>query len=218
LWSWRVLRNQFSVGLWYYHRLITETTTPKNMIEISKETKDEINAKRNEIEFCPLCGASIKDRTISLYKGLIDALYAVYCWCGEKRKHEFETKEIKHLLGMNEYARFGDLVRFGGIVYKPEGKEKAHFGINMKRARDFFHGEYQIPMQITLNQITNEIINATYVKVDDFPSLVELFNEEGTYDHEKVIHAENIDWEKQNKAGLKPVSEQTKLFQMRENL
>jgi hypothetical protein len=175
------------------------------------ELKKEVLDKRNEIEFCPVCGANIKDRTVSLYKGLIDALYKIYCWCGEKRRHEFETKEIKHMLGMNEYARFGDLIRFGGIVYKPEGEnkthEKAHFGINMGRARDFFKGEYKIPMQITLNQITNEIIEATYVKVSDFPELLELITEKGLYDYEKVLTPAEVDWERQRKSGLKPVGE-----------
>lgn len=144
---------------------------------------------RNNIGNCQLCGQNIKDREVGLYQGLIDALYAVYCWCGEKRKHEFHTKEIKHLLGKNEYARFGDLVRFGGIVYKPEGddgKEKGLFGINMARAKEFFAGTRQIPVWIVLNQLTNEIEDAKYVSVGEFPSLVQLLNEKGLYDYEKI--------------------------------
>lgn len=174
------------------------------------ELKKEVLEKRNELGRCPVCNQSVKDRTISLYQGLIDALYRVYCWCGEKRRHEFKTKDIKHLLGKNEYARFGDLIRFGGIVYKPQDEEKkthkAEFGLNMARAKSFFGGEYKIPVQITVNQITNEIIAATYVTVKDFPILYELLDKEGLYDYERLVNVK-IDWEKQKKVGLQPVSE-----------
>lgn len=142
---------------------------------------------RNRLGKCPICEQNIKDRHITLYKGLINALYLVYCYLGEKRKHEFYTKDIKHLLGKNEYARFGDLVRFGGIIYKPKGNdgaEKAWFGMNMARAREFFAGFREIPIQITLNQLTGEIEDAKYVKVSDFPELYTMLNEKGLYDYE----------------------------------
>lgn len=180
------------------------------MNDFIEELKKDTLERRNELIHCPICRAKISDRTVSLYSGLMDALYRVYCWCGEKRKHEFETKEIKYLLGKNEYARFGDLVRFGGVVYKPE-EGKAHFGLNMQRARSFFQGEYKIPVQIVLNQITNQIVEATYVSVKDFPELYELLNKEGLYDYEKVVTEKvNIDWERQKKAGLPPVGEPQK--------
>lgn len=116
---------------------------------------EEINLRRNELKKCPCCNGSIEDRTIALYTNLIKALYQVCKWCGEKDVHEFQMSQIRHLLGRNEYARFGDLVRFGGIVYK---KEKASYGINVERARAFFKGEYQIPLYITINQITDEVV------------------------------------------------------------
>ena len=148
----------------------------------------ENKVKRNQVADCPLCNSSIKDRNVALYKELINALYKVYCWCGEHKTHEFETKQIKQFLGKNEYARFGDLVRFGGVVYKPkddDGKSrKAWFGMNMKRAKDFFSGTTAIPLQITLNQITNEIIDEKRVRVNEFPMLVKLLDKDGLYDYE----------------------------------
>jgi len=146
---------------------------------------------RKKLGFCPTCGHNIKDRKVTLYKELISALYEIYKWCGEKEVHEFETKDIKHLLSKNNYARFGDLVRFGGVVYKPKdehGKSrKALFGLNMKRAKEFFAGKRDIPIQITLNQITNEIVESHYVTVRDFPKLIELLDEKGLYDYEKDL-------------------------------
>lgn len=145
--------------------------------------------RRNQVRLCPLCNANMADRKVTLYKELVDSLYDVYCWLGERQRHGFEMKEIKHLLGKNEYARFGDLVRFGGIVYKPKDEDgetkKAEYGMNMKRAKSFFGGEYQIPLQITLNQITNEIIDEVRVSVRDFPKLIELIRKDGLYDYEK---------------------------------
>lgn len=152
--------------------------------------KQFIHDKRNEMEKCPYCNGSIKDRKVALYKGLIDALYQIYCWCGKNRKHEFHTKEIKHLLGKNEYNRFGDLVRFGGIVYKPKvegSSEKAFFGINMARAKEFFSGYRDIPLQIILDQITGEIIAEVRGKVGDFPELAGFLKKNGLYDHEAPI-------------------------------
>jgi len=95
------------------------------------------------------------------------------------------------MLCKNNYARFGDLVRFGGIVYKTKdddgNKVKAKYGLNMKRAKEFFSGQREIPVQITLNQITNEIIDSHYVKVNDFPTLNNLITAEGLYDYDTLL-------------------------------
>jgi len=57
----------------------------------------------------------------------------------------------------------------------------------MGRAKEFFAGARQIPVQITLNQITNEIVDAHYVSIKDFPSLNSLITAEGLYDYEKLL-------------------------------
>lgn len=151
-----------------------------------------LHEHRNEIGRCPYCNGSIKDRKVTLYKGLIDALYRVYCWCGKNRRHEFRTKDIKNFLGKNEYNRFGDLVRFGGIVYKPrlQGEtEKAWYGINMGRAKEFFSGTREIPLQITLDQMTGEIIDEVRCGVNDFPELSALLTKEGLYDYDIPVQS-----------------------------
>lgn len=156
--------------------------TPEN-----QATKQKVHDLRNKIKRCPFCNGCITDRKVALYKELIDALYRVYCFLGKKRKHDFEMKEIRHLLGRNEYARFGDLVRFGGLIYKPKlfGKsKKAYYGLNMARAKEFFAGTRTIPVQITLNQITNEIVDEVPCYVKDFPNLATLLRKDGLYDYE----------------------------------
>lgn len=150
---------------------------------------------RNEVGNCPHCGSNIKDRKVSLYKELVNALYRVYCYCGEHGIHEFEMKNIKDMLGKNEYARFGDLVRFGGLVYRPKidgDKRKALYGINMARAKEFFAGSRTIPVQIVLNQITNEIVSQTECHYHEFPSLLAFIKEHGLYDFEKNILVDPI--------------------------
>ena len=163
-------------------------------IDNMKELLKTSQVYRNEIKNCPVCGQNVADRKVTLYRELIEALYEIYKWCGKNKRHEFSTKEIRHLLSRNNYARFGDLIRFGGIVYKPKNAagetSKAHFGINMARAKEFFAGAREIPVQITLNQITNEIIEAKYVKINDFPKLNELLTKEGLYDYENYIPRE----------------------------
>lgn len=154
-----------------------------------------IHDHRNEIGRCPYCDSNIKDRKVTLYRELINALYDVYCWCGKNRQHEFHTKEVKHLFDQITYTRFGDLVRFGGIVYKPKidgHAEKALFGIHMARAKEFFKGERDIPLQITLDQITGEIIHEVRCKVGDFPELSDFIGKNGLYDYDVPVQEKLI--------------------------
>lgn len=133
---------------------------------------------RNNIGFCPLCNANIKDRTVALFKELVDSLYSVYCWCRKNQIHEFSMKEIRCFLDRNCYARWSDLCRFGGIVYKVD---KTQYGINMERAKAFFNGTYKIPVEIVINQITGETISRKDVDITHFPKLRERLNNEGLY-------------------------------------
>lgn len=158
-----------------------EAQAIKEAVVILKNALATNNDYRNQTAFCPLCNGNIKDREIAIYTGLIKTLKAVYRYCLDHKIHEFETKDIKHLMDKNSYARFGDLVRFGGIIYKPEDSRKAQFGINLERAGAFFRGEYEIPVSITINQITNEVIDRKMVNIKDIPDLREYLDDDGLY-------------------------------------
>lgn len=130
-------------------------------------------------EICPHCGQKIRgERQIALYSGLIFTLKKVYQWCEKTGRHEFERKDIKGLFIRNENdtARFGDLVMFGGLVYK---KGKAHYGLNMERCRDFFRDEYEIPTIIWKKGAV--IRKENYKKLSQIPALLELLDREGNY-------------------------------------
>lgn len=161
-----------------------------------EKEKQYIQDNRNHMEQCPYCNGSIKDRKIAIYKGLINALYRVYKYCGEKDTHIFETKDVKHLMGKNEYNRFGDLVRFGGIIYKPKVNgvsRKGLFGINMPRAKEFFIGRSELPIQIIINQITGETIEVlSKGYVNEFPELISFIKQDGLYDYEKPVQTSLI--------------------------
>jgi hypothetical protein len=161
-----------------------------------EDLKLDVHTRRNELKRCPVCNGNIEDRQVALYKGLIRTLYSVYVWCKTQGKHEFTTKEIRGIMSHNDYARFGDLVRFGGIVYKPNGDDgkshKALYGINMERAAAFFQGTYRIPVQITIDQITNMIIDEITVDIKDFPELYKLLDAQGLYDPKKPAVQQTI--------------------------
>jgi len=159
--------------------LMMKLTRIRGYLAIHKEEREHLGN-------CPVCGANIKDRTVTLYKGLMRDLYKVYLYLLKNGKHEFNIKEVKGLLGKNEYARFGDLVRFGGVIYKPS-EQKGLFGMNMERAEGFFKGTYRIPLQIVLNQITNKIESSTYATIRDFPELKALLTVDGRYDPNLII-------------------------------
>lgn len=97
-------------------------------------------------------------------------------WCEEKGVHEFDRKDIKHLFkSENDTARFGDLVMFGGLVYK-EGK--SHYGLNMERCDAFFKGIYKIPTVIWKNPVTRELRLEDYKTINEIPSILKFLNED----------------------------------------
>lgn len=143
-----------------------------------------VSEHRNELERCPICGSNIADRTVTLYKELINDLYRVYKKCVISENHCFKMKDIKDILDKNNYARFGDLCRFGGIVYK---LAKGNYGLNMERCKAFFEGTYKIPVQITLNQIDNTIVDKVEVDISHFPELKQLLSNDGVYDYKSKL-------------------------------
>lgn len=128
---------------------------------------------------CPHCGQKIRgERQIALYNGLIFTLKKIYEWCLKTGKHEFTRKDIKGLFIRNENdtARFGDLVMFGGLIYKTG---KGRYGLNMERCRDFFQDKYEIPTIIWKKGLS--IRKENYKKLSEIPTLVELLDKEGNY-------------------------------------
>lgn len=157
--------------------------------KLAHNLKIDQNYRNNVVKNCPVCGHNVQDRTISLYKELIGAVYKIYVWCGQHKTHEFDIKDVKDMMGKNEYARFGDMVRFGGLVYKPKengsSSRKGLFGLNMARCKEFFRGDREIPVYIVINQITGEILESKDVKIGHFPELKTYLDEKGLYDYEK---------------------------------
>jgi len=127
-----------------------------------------------EIERCKECGHLLLGlRTIALYKGLITGLFEVLKWCEEKNVHEFEMSEVKHLLGKNEYARFGDLALFG-LVYK---RGKGRYGLPIERLGAFFAGDEAIPIELEKDPRTGALTQKRWAKIGDIPSLVSFLDD-----------------------------------------
>lgn len=118
------------------------------------------------------------NRVISLYKGLVTALWEVFKWCEEKGIHEFEMANIKHLLGKNEYARFGDLVMFSGLVYK---KGKGNYGLNIERCGAFFSGVEPIAIELEKNPLSGELTQKRWARINEIPSLLTFLDENWRY-------------------------------------
>lgn len=158
--------------------------------------KNYVHNKRNELGFCPFCNGHIEDRIESIYAELLTALYKVMRWCEEHGRHEFQTKDIRHLLGQINYTRFGNLVHYGGVVYpiKDEsGKRKrGYFGLNIERAREVFANKRPFPMAKKIDMITGECIEETCVLVKDIPALAKFIDADGNY-HPEQFTIDGID-------------------------
>lgn len=135
---------------------------------------------KSEKQHCPTCGQNISEREISLYRGMVDALWRVYKWAKIKGVHEFTRQDIKHLLANeNDTARFGDWVILGGgLVYK---YRKARYGLNLPRCEEFWAGRYQIPARVWKNPVTRELRKEDYRFIHEIPTILELLNNDQEY-------------------------------------
>lgn len=135
--------------------------------------------KACERERCPYCGQTVSKRRINLYLGLIIALKRVWWWCQTHGTHEFSRKDIKPFLrNENDTARFGDLVYFGGLLYK---KGKGKYGLNMERCQAFFQDKYPIPTVVIKDPITKMVEPRDYRTMSTIPNLMHLMSKEGQY-------------------------------------
>ena len=131
-----------------------------------------------EHNHCPHCGRIIDKREIGLFAGMVVALRDAYEFCARGGIHEFEMKQVRDMMDRNAYARFGDWVMFGGLVYK---RGKAKYGLNMERCAAFFRNEYQIPTKIIKDPLLNTIDLQDYRYMKNIPNLSELLDENGLY-------------------------------------
>lgn len=132
------------------------------------------------VEKCPHCGSIVSPREIALYRGLIVALYRVYKFVQNRGQgYRFTRKEVKGLFkNENDTARFGDLVFFGGLVFK-EGK--AHYGLNLDRCEQFFQDKLAIPTRVWKNPVTGDVKKEDYKTLKQIPSIMDKLDAEGFY-------------------------------------
>lgn len=120
----------------------------------SQQSSFQKLSKHGKKQACPTCGQSVNRRKIEVVADMVVAMRKVYMWCGEHRRHEFKRGEINHLLESGaQYSRFGDWVHFGGIFYKVK---RGFWGLNMKRAKAFLHGESKINIAFWYDPLTKE--------------------------------------------------------------
>lgn len=98
---------------------------------------------------------TVSPRIITINKEMVHSLMVVYRYLLAKGRYDFSRKEVKHLFrSETATARFGDLVYFGGILFK---QKKGSWGMNMERAELFLTNRATIAENVTKNPITGEI-------------------------------------------------------------
>ncbi len=90
---------------------------------------------------CPTCRQSVNERQITLFTGMVVALWKVYQFCDVRQTNTFARKEVKHLFtDENMTARFADWLWFDPNLIRRDGRKKGCYELNMTRAADFFAG------------------------------------------------------------------------------
>lgn len=137
-----------------------------------------------EIKRCECCGQKVKPewREIVLYRGLVVALDEIYRWCDQKGIHEFRMGDVRHLINQVDYSRLNDLVRMGGLLYRPEGQAKrGYYGINMKRVHDFLSGKTTAPGKVWKSSKGGGIRPDAQVYVKEVKGVGAYLDEQGIY-------------------------------------
>lgn len=152
----------------------------------------------DELEFCPCCQQKVSSVTESFnLTAHVETLYKLVKWCQEHNKNEFEMKEVRHLLDHTQYANLNHMTKFAGIVYRPVNEKtgkphtSSHYGINLKRAWEFFRNERPAPVQIVRDRLGRNRKATTEKYVRDFPALHQFLDSDGNYDPDKIVSAEN---------------------------
>ena len=123
---------------------------------------------------CPTCGQSVNEREISLFKGMVTALYEVWQWAEQHNITEFTRRDIKHLFkDENQIARFGDWLLFGLL----SSEQKGHYKISLNRCRLFFAGKAQINATLYKDPIARTIRGENPKYVHDIKGIAEFLDE-----------------------------------------
>jgi len=117
----------------------------------------------------------LNPRKIAITKDMVFGLKQVFEHCKRSGDYHFRRRDVKALFGANETltATFGNLIYFGGILFKPDGK-RGYWGINMQRAELFFANQLLVPEYVIKDPVTNVIEYST--------SRVVMSNVKGIYD------------------------------------
>jgi hypothetical protein len=124
-------------------------------------------------------GHELEKREISLFEGMEKALAKAYKFCVDHKVHEFEMKDIREFLDHNQYARFGDWVMFGGLVYK---KGKAKYGLNMPRVEEFLYKGSTIPSTVWKDPVSGLLTATAWKTAKELPGLLEFLNAQGLFE------------------------------------
>lgn len=120
---------------------------------------------RNEYGYCPFCNSHIEDRTETLYKELIVALYRVVQWCKYNNKSEFEMLQVKDLMDKSAYSRWGNLIHYEVGVAKYNNGNKEVFRIDIPLLEDIFKNRRTLIVKRKVNMITKETIKGSEKRV-----------------------------------------------------
>ncbi len=134
---------------------------------------------KKQIVRCEHCNSIVSERQITLFKGMVWALWKVFQWCEANGIDTVQRKQFKGLFkNENETARFGDWVYFGDLVEK---EKKGTYKLNFASCRRFFSGIEQIPTVVWKNPVTGETTAENKRFMRDVKGISELLDKDLMY-------------------------------------
>jgi hypothetical protein len=129
---------------------------------------------------CPTCGQTVNEQKITFASYQAYTIKKIHQWCKGVGRHEFQKKEIKHLINDVESANLAYLKWFG-LLYRPEGAPHGTWGINLTRVEDFLAGRHPVYTVIWKNPLTGQLSFEDQRYIHEIPHLKTFLDENDNY-------------------------------------
>lgn len=127
---------------------------------------------------CPTCGQSVNKREISLYSGLVKALYEVWQYCERNDKWTLSMKTIRSELTQIDYSRFNDWKRFEPDMVTGS---RGLYEFDKELMRQTFTGSREVCTLVLKEPLASYYERVEFKNINDVPFLKSFLDDSMDY-------------------------------------